>query len=120
MYNKTLMDLISASYGVECDTVEHLEPSIGNTRKLQFIPYNPNRLCIVIVNNGANTMFMTTDNNTAIDDGIALSPYGGSVALQWDRDFTLVSSQYAFSTLVGTSKLYWLEVITRSQGNPKQ
>lgn len=114
MLTKTLQDLLWNSYGIQTALVEHREPLINNVSKKQYIPYNPNRVALVIVNNGGNALYMTTELQTALDDGIALSAYGGSVSFQWDRDFILGCSQWCFNTVVGTSKLYWLEVITRS------
>jgi len=105
-----LGELLEAHFGMQ--TTYRLSPpafQIG-VAVTQLVGYDPNRLGIVIVNTGATTAYLSPENTIAAGAGIVLAPNGGSVSLNWDKDFDLVAQQWFAIAGVATNCMV-LEVI---------
>lgn len=72
---------------------------------------NPMRAMLLIVNLSANNVYIAPDNQVAADHGIYIAPNGGSVLLQWDRDFELCAREWWIISPAGASDIFVIENI---------
>lgn len=91
---QTLYELIQTHFGLKTSyRVNPLVPQV-ETDVTQIVSNNPNRLGLLVVNSGANRIYMSPLNNVAVGAGIVLVPHGGAVSLKWDMDFEFVTSEF--------------------------
>ncbi len=90
----TLYDLIQSHFGVK--TSYRVNPEVAQVAitVTKIISSNPNRLGLVIVNSGANRIYLSPLNSVAVGAGIVLVPTGGAASFKWDIDFELVTSEF--------------------------
>lgn len=105
-YVKSLAELLAKEYGVK--TSYRIDPT-GNTAFVnavqQILATNPKRLGYVVVNMGAEPLFIAPNSqvSSATPYGIQLVANGGIINMVWNEDFEMVSLPwYAMSTAVGT------------------
>lgn len=109
---KTLMELLSNEYGLSVHPgIDSGVVSVGGTVQ-KVLPNNPNRVGLTFINNSANTMYLNITNNYAAGQGIFLAGNGGSIALNWRDDMTLISNEWDAVCPGGASNLQILEVVT--------
>ncbi len=84
-----------------------------------LIDGNGDRVALVMVNQGANPVYVATASNVGSTNGILLAASGGSVTMDVTRDFTLPSRRWYGLATGGTSAVYVLEVIRVSLGSGK-
>ncbi|MBA7624886.1 hypothetical protein ES703_32300 [subsurface metagenome] len=89
---KSLRDLLFRVFGVR--TSHRINPT-GNTdiedTVLPVLSANPRRLGFVVVNMGANTLWLAPDDHVANDYGFELLPNGGSINMIWNEEFEMLS-----------------------------
>jgi len=103
---KSLHDLLVQEYHVQTRIkVNPLTASVAVTATRVLID-NPRRLSVVIVNTGANPVYIAPDNQVSTSRGIYLAAGGGSMALKWTDDFESVSSERWAIGSGGVSTLY--------------
>lgn len=107
----TLYDILQAHFGVKTgyriSTVTQVELTVT-----KVFSGNPNRVGFVIINTGTANIYISPVNTVAKGSGILLLPTGGSLAMVWDEDFELVSSEFYGIADGAASKIYALEVYT--------
>jgi len=91
---QTLYELIQAHFGVKTSYRVNPEVSQVLTVVTKIVSTNPNRLGLVIVNSGANRIYLSPLNTVALGAGIILVPNGGAASFKWDVDFELVTSEF--------------------------
>ena len=108
----TLHDLLEAMYGVKTRVRQNPKTDNIGTSITKIADSNPNRLTLLVNNLSSNAIYISPDNLVSTKRGIYVAPGGGSVVMQWDRDFSLVSQQwYAISAAVD-SDIYVLELLS--------
>ncbi len=115
MANETvnsLAELLELRYGVR--TTHRINPT-GNYNFVAVsqpvIGSNPKRLGFVVVNLGANPIWIAPSDNVAMNYGIVLVANGGAVSMRWDVDFEMVSlPYYGISNAAGTT-IHVMEVM---------
>jgi hypothetical protein len=99
---RSLQDIIKAQFGVKTQPVDSITNIAVGVTVVQILSANPNRVGLVIQNNGASTIYIKTNRHLAVGTGIRLVANGGGVNLSWDRDFHKVASPfYAIGNVAG-------------------
>jgi len=110
-----LHEMLEALYGVKSrKRVNYLVAQVED-EPTRILPGDPNRLSFVFVNLSANPMYIAPQRNlthTPATVGIYIAPTGGSIILQWDRDFELVSEEWWAISTIAASPCYILENIS--------
>jgi len=89
---------------VEVESNPTITTSVGTA-----VEGNGDRVALVIVNQGANDVFIALNSGVSSSNGIRLTANGGSVALSVRDDFTLSSRKWYAVTAAATSAIYVLE-----------
>lgn len=109
---KTAHDLIEARFGVKTSYQEQPEVTQIETTVTKVLSYNPNRLAVVIVNTGANNVYLAPSRIAAVGSGILLTANGGSASMSLFEDFELVNMEW-FGIADGVaSTCYIVEVVS--------
>lgn len=96
----SLYGLVKAAFGVST-TPKVSTATIGASVGL-LVKGNPNRVGLTFTNNGAATVYILPFNDVSTTKGIAIGASGGSIGLNWDTDFELISRPwYAVSGAAG-------------------
>jgi len=107
-----LHEMLDALFGVKSrKRINYLVAQIEDT-PTRFLPSDPKRLSFVFQNVSANPIYIAPENNPAaapVPRGIYIAPNGGSIILQWDRDFELVTEEWHAISTVAASACYILE-----------
>lgn len=91
-------------------------PTIGVTLGI-VVEASADRVALVMVNQGAADVFIATQPNVSITNGIRLSANGGSASLTLGDDFTLCSRRwYGISGGAG-NQVYVLELVRFTKTN---
>jgi len=108
----TLYELIQAHFGVK--TTYRVNPEVSQVALTvtKIVSTNPNRLGLVIVNSGANRIYLSPLNTVAVGAGIVLVPTGGAISFKWDHDFELVTSEFYGIADGAVSNIQCIEVVT--------
>lgn len=85
-------------------------PVIG-AAAAQIVGNNPDRLAVLIVVLGANSLFAGLLPNVTANSGIQVAPNGGSLSMIVDEDFTFTTRQLFGVAPGGNTQLYVLELI---------
>lgn len=85
-------------------------PIIG-VAAAQVVANNPDRLGLLVMDLGANTLFVSTLQSVSANAGIQVAPNGGGMALNVDEDFTLVTRLLFGIAPAGNTQLYVLELV---------
>jgi hypothetical protein len=104
--------MIEALFGVQTHPRQNPEVSVVGTSAVRILQTNPRRLSFQVINLSAANVFIAIDNQVASDRGIYLSPNGGGVTLNWDRDFELCSHEWWAIASAGSSDIYVLENVS--------
>lgn len=107
----TLHELLQAYFGL--NTTYHRNPLVAQCAATltRLISTNPNRLSLLLVNAGANRIYVSPSNQVAVGAGIILVPNGGTLSLTWDRDFEFVTSEFYGIGDGGVSNVEIIEVV---------
>lgn len=108
----TLYDLIQANFGVK--TSYRVNPEVAQVAitVTKIVSTNPNRLGLLIVNSGANRIYLSPLNSVAVGAGIVLVPTGGAASFKWDIDFELVTSEFYGIADGVASNIHCIEIIS--------
>ncbi len=94
-------------------------PVIG-AAAAQVVGNNPDRLALLVVVLGANTLFAGLLQTVSANNGIQVAPNGGSLSLLVDEDFTFCTRQLFAVAPGGNTQLYVLELIREISVGPDQ
>lgn len=89
-----LSDLLQNLYGIKTFPQTNKKVDTVQDSITQIMSANPNRVSFLIVNLSANNMYISPSNDVSSTKGIYIAPNGGSISVQWDRDFELVSQPF--------------------------
>ncbi len=107
-----LYELIQSHFGVK--TSYRVNPEVAQVAATvtKIFSTNPNRLGMLIVNSGANRIYLSPLNTVSVGNGIILVPNGGAASFKWDIDFELVTSEMYGIGSGGVSNIHAIEVYT--------
>lgn len=94
-------------------------PTIQTTPTV-VVKGNPDRVGLIIINLGANDVFIALNNTVSTTNGIKLPNSGGNVTMTLRDDFTLPSREWDGIASGGTSAVYVLEEIQDVNLPPEQ
>lgn len=107
-----LSDLLQNLYGVKTFPQINKTVSQVGVAAIQIMSANPNRVSFLVVNLSANNLYISPLNDVASTKGIYVAPSGGSITVQWDRDFELVSMPFFAIASGAASDVFILENIS--------
>jgi hypothetical protein len=107
-----LSDLLQNLYGVKSFSQINKATSLVQDTVTSIMSANPNRLSFLVVNTSTANIYLSSQNDVSSTKGIYLAPLGGSIIIQWDRDFELVASQWFAIASNADSEIYILENIS--------
>lgn len=107
-----LSDLLQNLYGVKTFPQVNKTTSAVGTSVTRILSSNPNRVSFLVVNLSANQMFISPEPDVSSSKGIYIAPNGGSINVQWDRDFELVSQPFFAIAGAAASEVYIIENIS--------
>lgn len=109
-----LHEMLEALFGVKSrKRINYLVAQVED-EVTRILPSDPRRLSFVFQNVSANPIYIAPENNPAtapVPRGIYIAPSGGSIIMQWDRDFELVTEEWHAISTVAASGCYILENI---------
>lgn len=107
-----LQGLIESQFGVK--TSYDINPITGSVlvTVTKVLNIDPNRLAFIVMNMGANDVYLSPSNTVAVGNGILLQPGGGGVALVWDEDFNMVGLDWYAIADGGTSNVYVMPIVS--------
>ena len=109
----SLAELLEKHFGVR--TTHRTNPAHANPIVDAVQPVlgaNPKRLGFVIVNMGANAVWIAERDSVAADYGFELVPNGGTLNMVWDEDFEMVAlPYYALSVAAPGTDIFVMEVM---------
>jgi len=102
------MEAVKLAFGVydlierelKARITEEVNPvtSTVGTSVTQILREDPNRIAVVIINLGTNSLYIGFDREVSSSRGILLSANGGSYTAFWKEDFTLCArAMYAIA-----------------------
>jgi hypothetical protein len=107
----TLQELLERIYGIKTYyRINERADSVG-TSVSQILSANPNRVSFLVVNLSTTNLFISPKNDVTCYKGLFVAPNGGSVILQWDVDFELVSQAWYAIASASSTNVYILENI---------
>ena len=109
---KTAHDIIQERFGVKTSYNEQPEVAQIETTVTKILSYNPNRLAVVIVNTGANNVYLAPSRIVAVGQGILLTANGGSATLNILEDFDLANMEWFGIADGAASTCYVNEVVS--------
>jgi len=107
-----LSDLLQNLYGIKTFPQINKTVSQVGSSAVQIMSANPNRVSFLVVNLSTNNLFISPQNDVSSTKGIYIAPSGGSITIQWDRDFELVSQPFFAIAAGAASDVYILENIS--------
>ena len=69
---------------------------------------DPERVFVMFINLGANSVFLRVNGNPAVNSGILLSAQGGFISFDAENDATLPAKEFAAIAAVAASDVYVL------------
>ncbi len=108
----TLFQMLESNFGIK--TSYNINPLVTQvqTTLTRLLSYNPNRVGLVMVNNGAANIYVSPVNTVTVGNGLILVPGGGGITFIWDDDFEIVALEY-FGIADGVaSNIFIMEVIS--------
>jgi hypothetical protein len=107
-----LSDLLQNLYGVKSFPQVNKKVNQVGVSAIEIMSSNPNRVSFLVVNLSANNLFISPENDVSSTKGIYIAPNGGSITVQWDRDFELVSQPFYAIAGGAASDVFILENIS--------
>lgn len=105
----TAATLIENLYGLRTTEIENpIVSSVGVT-PIKIAGNNPNRVSLVIVNLSANNLYISLTVGVSATNGMFIAPNGGSIVLQYDKDFMMVTRDIYAVAAGAASSIYVLE-----------
>lgn len=108
----TLYQMLQSNFGIA--TSYNINPIVNQvqTTLTKLLSYNPNRVGLVMMNNGAVNVYASPLNTVTVGNGLILVPGGGGISLVWDHDFELVTLEYFGIADGAASNIFILEVVS--------
>jgi len=98
---------VEKKFGVKTRGVPNPLGAIDVTTTVtQIVHGNPDRLSIIVVNLGANDVYVAFDREVSTTRGILLTANGGFLSMNVDEDMELVGYPIYGVTAAGTSRVY--------------
>lgn len=107
----TLHEMLFNLYGVSSHYAINKKESDVDIAMKRIIDNNPNRASFLIVNLSANQIYVSPQNDVSSTKGIYVAPNGGTMLMQWDIDFELVTSEFFAVASANNSSVFILENI---------
>lgn len=110
----TLQEMLNREFGVK--TTFRANPLVSSCAitLTKLLSNNPNRLASVLVNLGANDIYIGFDVETSAAKGILLANSGGGINFKWDSEFNLLEAAMYGIAVGGASAIYVLEIVTEA------
>ena len=107
----SLHSIITERFGVKTRQAENRETVAMTTTSALILRSDSGRLAALIINLGANEVFIRPNGVPSSTVGILVGPNGGSFSMVVEEDFNLVGLEFQGITPAGTSTLYILETV---------
>ena len=108
---KSIYELIDERFGVRTRVGEDGDIATITTTNQVLLRANPSRYGFIIVNLGANPVFIRPNAPASSTVGIRIDPNGGSAAFSMDEDFSLPAMQWQAITSGGDSAIFLISII---------
>lgn len=105
-----LARLIDEKFGLKTRAVENPITQAVAIIATTILNNNPDRLGFLVVNLGANPVYLGLTPNVTATNGIYLAAGGGLVSMFYGEEFALVGWQFWAIAVGGISTVYVLEV----------
>lgn len=99
---------IAKEYGGSFEEIEQTISVLTTVTKL--VGNNPERLALILINVGANDVYVKPSNNPGVEQGLLLAAFGGSVSLNVRSDLTLPTREWYGIADTTASTVYAIEV----------
>lgn len=109
----TLTELLQSIYGLRTVSKTNQLVDTVATTTTHILKANPNRLNVLIVNNGTNAMFILPSRDVNTTKGIYVSPYGGFVSLAWSTDYELLGQDWFAISTSGSTEVTIIETLSQ-------
>jgi len=108
-------ELIERLYGVSTYTRDGgLTTSVG-VAPVRIVKAHPGRVSLHIVNNSAGWINVFSRNNVSATRGYRLAPSGGSLIIEFQNDFSTVTSEYWAIAQNAGSAISIIEILIASK-----
>lgn len=107
----SLAQMLEALFGIRSYLRTNPEVSSVGVSASRILRGNPQRVSIVVFNLSANNVYIAPFNDVSATNGFYIAPNGGSVTMQWDRDFEMLSHEWWGIAPAGASNIYVMENI---------
>lgn len=108
----TTYEVLQTIYGISGTFKENPLTSDVNIAVTRIMPNNPNRLAFVLMNLSGNDIYISPKENVSSTNGIYISPSGGSIVMQWDKDLILPTLSWYATAGADSSSIYILEIVS--------
>ena len=105
----SLQAAISRELGMRTRTAENRETEAMTTSAAVLLRADSGRLAALVVNLGAEAVFIRPNGIPSATVGIRLAPTGGSLSMNFREDFSIVGKEWQGLTASATSTLYVAE-----------
>lgn len=108
----TLYQLLEAHFGIK--TSYNVNPIVAQvqTTLTKLLSYNPNRVGLIFVNNGAVNITISPLNTVVVGNGIILVANGGGISFTWDEDFEFLAGEFFGMADGAASNIFIMEIIS--------
>lgn len=105
----TAATLIENLYGIHTTETENPVTNSVGVAAVKIARNNPNRVVFTIFNLSANNIFIGLTPSVSSTNGMFVAPNGGSIVLQYDKDFMMVTRDIYAISAGAASSIYVLE-----------
>lgn len=100
----TIYDLISKWSGARTNVIDDpLGIVSATTTPQRFLPNNPNRISMMVVNGGSNDILIWTDASVSSTKGFRLAANGGEVEFYYEKHLDLSAKEWWVVSVASTS-----------------
>lgn len=88
---------------------QSVEKSVGTSTAVRVVENDPERLALVLINLGSNTIYVMFDDLVSTTRGLILQPSGGFMSVNVRSDQTLPTREWYALASGGTSDIFAIE-----------
>jgi len=108
----TLYQMLESNFGIK--TSYNINPVVAQvqTTLTKLLSYNPNRVGLIMINNGAVNITISPLNTVIVGNGIILVANGGGISFIWDEDFELLAGEFFARADGAAANIFIMEVVS--------
>lgn len=108
----TMDQLLTNEYGLRTHPSNESGPQTVGNLVVKLLSNNPNRVGLTFINLGAQNAYLYLNGQVSSTNGIFLAANGGSIALNWRDDMTLITNEWDAIAPGGNTTIQVLSVET--------